>query len=68
MYKKYSEQGKFNNLAGQEILRRIRLLESLAFSWNMSASSGSDSAGCHDSGGRDTDDDEEYEPAPFDEV
>lgn len=67
MYKKYCEQGRFNNLAGQEILRRIRLLESLGFSWNMSAS-GSDSAGCHDSGGRDTDDDEEYEPAPFDEV
>ena len=51
MYKKYREKGTFNNLDTIEVLRRIRLLERLGFSWTMSASSGSDSAGGYDSGG-----------------
>jgi Helicase associated domain len=69
MYKKFREQAKFNNLDTTEILRRIRLLDRLGFSWTMSGSSGSDSAGGYDSGGHyHTDDNRQRDDAPFDEV
>lgn len=55
MYKKYHSGGRFNNLSTEEIERRIALLQSLRFSWNMSPSSGSDIANNDDSQGDDGD-------------
>lgn len=69
MHKKYDDHGTYNNLTEHEILRRIRLLNDLGFSWNMSPSSGTDSAGHYDSGGRNTDgDDDEGEDEKLDEL
>lgn len=42
MRKKFVETGKYNNLKNSEVLQRLRALEALGFTWDMSPSSGSD--------------------------